>query len=78
MTVETQAPVTISYKDLLERPESLKGDIERALGSDEDCLGVILVKGVSFPLSAPPSHSLTARCSVNVADLQTCPPSFLN
>lgn len=45
MTVETQAPVTVSYKDLLERPESLKGDIERALGSDEGCLGVILVKG---------------------------------
>lgn len=49
MTVETQAPVTISYSDLVARPEALKADIERALGSDAGCLGVILVKGESFP-----------------------------
>lgn len=58
MTVETQAPVTISYKDLLARPESLKADIERALGSDEGCLGVILVKG-ELHISHAPQALLT-------------------
>lgn len=57
MTVETQAPVTISYQDLVERPESLKAEIERALGSDEGCLGVILVKGEFLP---PPSRQIRA------------------
>lgn len=82
MTIETQAPVTISYNDLLERPESLKGDIERALGSEAGCLGVILVKGGSYPLSLrfveqDGFYQLTD--SSGIADTwQTCRATFLN
>ena len=36
--------VTISYNDLVNDPQSLRVDIERAFGSEPDCLGIVVVK----------------------------------
>lgn len=46
----TQAPVTISYADLVSRPESLAPAIEKAFGSDPECLGLLIVNNL------PPSY----------------------
>ncbi|KZV92114.1 Clavaminate synthase-like protein [Exidia glandulosa HHB12029] len=37
-------PVAISYRDLVDAPETLQPQIARAFGSEADCLGLIIVK----------------------------------
>lgn len=51
----TASPVTVSYEDLLERPETLEGAISSALGSGEGALGVILISGEFAIFFPPPS-----------------------
>lgn len=44
--VETTAEgaVVISFKTLVEAPETLQASVAKAFGSDPDCLGLIIVK----------------------------------
>ncbi len=49
--------VTISYKDLLEKPETLGDAIARAFGSEPGCLGLIVVDDL-------PSNYLTLRTNL--------------
>ena len=37
----------LSYSDLLSDPDALRTQIERAFGSEEGCLGIILIDGES-------------------------------
>jgi hypothetical protein len=47
-------PIKISYPTLLSSPESLLADIGRAFGSEDGCLGIILISGTTSSL---PHHS---------------------
>ncbi|PPR00257.1 hypothetical protein CVT24_005005 [Panaeolus cyanescens] len=47
----TDGAVVISYKELCSSPESLLPAIEKAFGSDPDCLGIIVVKDL------PPAYA---------------------
>jgi len=44
--------VTISYSDLKSRPESLAPAIEKAFGSDPECLGLLIVKDLPVEFQA--------------------------
>lgn len=69
------APVSISYNDLFHAPEKLQAQIERAFGSDADCLGLIIV--TDLPKEYPALRERLLKIAYEFAALdeaakQTC------
>jgi hypothetical protein len=64
-TSRSSGPVRISYPTLLSDPASLLPSIAQAFGSEEGCLGIILIEGGSAASAWPwpsPSESTTSLC----------------
>ncbi|KAF7320199.1 RIC1 domain-containing protein [Mycena kentingensis (nom. inval.)] len=62
-----EGAVVISYKDLIESPLSLSQSIEKAFGSDSDCLGIIVVR--DLPEVYPKYRERLLKLSYSFAQL---------
>ncbi|KAJ3559598.1 hypothetical protein NM688_g239 [Phlebia brevispora] len=70
VTLTAEGAVSISYQTLLSSPSSLVPSIERAFGSQPDCLGIIVVR--DLPKTYGGSRERLLRLAYQFANLNEC------